>query len=309
MTRPIFVDTDTASDDAVALMMAFTASEIELAGIGIVAGNVPLPQGTQNALFIRELCGTDVPIYEGAPKPLTRPLETAQFVHGEDGMADIGLPVSGRVADSGHAVLKLIDAAREHDGALELVTLGPLTNIALALSLAPDIAHRIKRCVIMGGASDAYGNVTPVSEFNIWVDPEAARIVFASDMPKVMAGWDLSRKYAAFADNEANELRQIGSEKAIVAIDAQATVREFCAKRSDVEGFDFPDPLAMAIALEPEVALHAQQAAVSILVDDGPSRGMAVIDDRAFGNQKCSTTVVTEADRGRFLTLLRRALQ
>ena len=309
VSRSVFVDTDTASDDAVALMMAFAAPGVDLVGVGIVAGNVPLPQATQNALFIRELCHAEAPVHQGAAKPLTRPLETAQFVHGEDGMADIGLPLSGRCADPGHAALKLIDAAHVHAGTLELVTLGPLTNVALALSIAPDIAKKIKRCVIMGGASDAYGNITPVSEFNLWVDPEAARIVFASEMPKVMAGWDLSRKYAAIGDDEAAELRRIGSEKAIVAIDAQATVRKFCARTSDVVGFDFPDPLAMAIALDPAVALRSRQAAVSILVDDGPSRGMAVVDDREFSDQACTTTVVTEADRGRFLTLLRRSLR
>ncbi len=309
MHRPFFIDTDTASDDAVALMMAFSHSPISLVGIGVVAGNVPLSEGVQNALFIRELCDAETPIYAGASKPLTRLLQTAQFVHGQDGMGDIGLPLQGRVADPGHAVTALIDAANTHNGSLEIVTLGPLTNVALALSIAPDFAKKIKRCVIMGGASDVYGNITPVSEFNLWADPEAAQIVFSSDIPKVMVGWDVSRKYATFTDQEAKNLRDIGTEKARVAIDTQVTVKEFCANTTGVAGFDFPDPIAMAIALESDTILSSRRASVSIQLNDGPTRGMAIIDDRNFTDQSLSTEVVVEASREIFLTLLRESLQ
>ena len=237
MTRRIFVDTDTASDDAVALLMAFEHCTTSLVGIGIVAGNVPLEQAVQNALFVRELCHSQTPVYAGAARPLVRPLETAQNVHGQDGMGDIGLPIGGR------------DAAEQYAGALELVTLGPLTNIALALSLSPGIAEQIKRCVIMGGTSDSHGNITPVSEFNIWADPESAEIVFSSDLNKVMVGWDISRKYAVFSDAEAAQLRAIGTEKAQMAVDSQTVVRQFCAKETGIDGFDLPDPIAMAVAL------------------------------------------------------------
>ena len=308
MNRPVFIDTDTASDDAVALMMAFASSEISLLGIGVVAGNVPLSIAVQNALYMREMCSADVPIYEGADKPLMRDLETAQHVHGNDGMGDIGLQLEGRKADAGHAVLKLIEAARAYPGSLELVTLGPLTNVALALSLAPDIATKIKRCVIMGGASDAYGNITPVSEFNLWSDPEAAQVVFGSDMAKVMVGWDISRKYAVISDDDAATLRQIGTDKAIVAMDTQATVRDWCANTSGVDGFDFPDPIAMAIALQPEAILESHEAAVSVRVEDGPVRGMAIVDTRNYTEQTKSTTVVTRADRDVFMDLLRKSL-
>ena len=127
-------------------------------------------------------------------------------------MGDIGLAIGGRNSDSDHAVNALINAADAYAGELELVTLGPLTNVALALSLAPRIASQIKRCFIMGGTSDNRGNVTPVSEFNMWVDPEAAQIVFSSSLEKVMVGWDISRKYAVLNDDEAKELVIISSE-------------------------------------------------------------------------------------------------
>lgn len=308
MSRHIFIDTDTASDDAVALMMAFKHCVDDLVGISIVAGNVPLEQGVQNALFIRELFGSTTPVYAGADQPLARPLETAQHVHGDDGMADIGLTLSGRRADAGDAVQAIVDAANAHPGNLELVTLGPLTNIALALKSDPAIAHKIKRCTIMGGTSDSYGNITPVSEFNLWVDPEAADVVFASEMPKTMVGWDISRKYAVISDDEAETLRAIGTDAALIAVDAQATVRRFCAETTGLDGFDLPDPIAMAVALSDKTVKTAKTAAVTVVTDDGPTRGMAIIDDRGFTERAKSTRVIVEADREYFLTLLKRAL-
>ena len=309
MTRRIFVDTDTASDDAVALLMAFEHCTASLVGIGIVAGNVPLEQAVQNALFVRELCHSQTPVYAGAARPLVRPLETAQNVHGQDGMGDIGLSIGGRIPNEGHAVHALIDAAEQYAGALELVTLGPLTNIALALSLSPGIAEQIKRCVIMGGTSDSHGNITPVSEFNIWADPESAEIVFSSDLNKVMVGWDISRKYAVFSDAEAAQLRAIGTEKAQMAVDSQTVVRQFCAKETGIDGFDLPDPIAMAVALSDETVGHSTVASVTVDLENGPTRGMTIIDDRNYVDRKKTTTIVLKADRQHFVQLLKSALK
>ena len=308
MTRRIFIDTDTASDDAVALMMAFKHVPAELVGISIVAGNVPMEQGVQNALYIRELFAATTPIFAGAVEPLSRPLQSAQHIHGNDGMGDIGLDVAGRKPDSGSGVQAIVDAANKYPGELELVTLGPLTNVALALQLDPGIAGKIKQCTIMGATSDGYGNVTPVSEFNIWADPEGAEVVFASEMPKTMVGWDISRKYAVISDEDADAIRAIGTAAARVAIDAQVVVREFCAGTSGVDGFDFPDPIAMAVAISEQTILASKQAAVTIVTNDGPTRGMAIVDDRQFTDRPLSTRVVLEADRDHFLAMLRAAL-
>jgi len=196
MKRTFWIDTDTASDDAVALIMAFMNPDIEVVGLSIVAGNVPLDMGVQNALYTAELCAATAPIYVGATKPLSRELGTAQFVHGEDGMGDIGLPLSGRTPTSGNAVDKLIEAIHLHADHIELVTLGPLTNIALALQQDPSIARSVKRCVVMGAVADHIGNVTQVAEFNMWVDPEAVDIVLRSGMHLEFVGWDISRTEA-----------------------------------------------------------------------------------------------------------------
>ena len=307
--RRIFIDTDTASDDAVALFMAFEHFGSSVVGIGVVAGNVPLQQAVQNALFVRKLCNATTPVYAGAPRPLVRPLETAQNVHGQDGMGDIGLAIGGRNPDSDHAVNALINAADAYAGELELVTLGPLTNVALALSLAPRIASQIKRCFIMGGTSDNRGNVTPVSEFNMWVDPEAAQIVFSSSLEKVMVGWDISRKYAVLNDDEAKELRAIGTEKARIAIDSQRSVRKFCAEETGIDGFDLPDPITMSVVCSDEAIVRAIKASVTISFQDGDERGMTIIDDPNFSDSKKSTLVVLASDRRYFIDQLIRSLK
>ena len=309
MKRWIFVDTDTASDDAVALLMAFKHFGSSLVGIGVVAGNVPLEQATQNALFIRSLCEAHTPIYMGAGRPLVRPLQTAQNVHGMDGMGDINLPIGGRVPNKDHAVNALIAAAARYSGSLEVITLGPLTNLALALSLAPEITTQIKRCVIMGGTSDSYGNITPVSEFNLWVDPEAAQIVFSSSLNKLMVGWDISRKYAVFNDAQAAELRNIDTEKARIAIDSQRVVKQFTKEEFGMDGFDLPDPIAMAVLLSNNCILQMRKASVDIDLQAGHTRGMTIIDDRRFVEREKDTAIVLEVSRQYFVDCLEDALK
>ena len=177
--RSLLIDTDTASDDAVALIMALRSLDVQVEAITVVAGNVSLEQGCNNALYTAELCGADVPVFAGADRPLRRKLETAHWFHGRDGLGDHGYaPATKRIEAQG-AVDAIIRVLKEHPG-IEIITLGPLTNLALALERAPDLASNVARCVIMGGAPCCEGNVTPAAEFNIWVDPEAARRVFRS---------------------------------------------------------------------------------------------------------------------------------
>jgi len=306
---PVFIDTDTASDDAVALMIAFAQWGSRIKALGIVAGNCPLEQAAVNALYVADLCGTEVPIYMGAGSPLVRSLSTAQHVHGIDGMGDIGL-VPTRLADCkwepapGYAPDRLIELADEHDGKLILVTLGPLTNIALALAKRPDLGSKISRCYMMGGASDNYGNITPVSEFNIWADPEAAEVVFASGMAITMIGWDISRKFAEIDATTAAKIRGIGTRRAEVAVDCQSTLLQFCRDVTGVDGFDLPDPIAMAIAIDPTIATETFEAAIHVSLGDGLTRGQTIIDDRAMTDRERNVTIVRQAAGGRFLEML-----
>ena len=172
MTRSLVIDTDTGSDDAVALLMAARSSQVEIRAVTTVAGNVPLAQATRNALVTLELAGAvDVPVHEGLAKPLLRELSTAQFVHGEDGMSGVPLPPPSATPASGHAVDLLRRVAAEQPGRHVLVTLGPLSNIAAAILVQPDLLTRFTAVVAMAGAFDGVGNVHPVGEFNVWADP------------------------------------------------------------------------------------------------------------------------------------------
>ncbi|MCA9884573.1 MAG: nucleoside hydrolase, partial [Anaerolineae bacterium] len=193
MSRRMLIDTDTASDDAVAILMALQHPDVEVLAITIVAGNMPVHQGSINARYTAELCGkSDVPVYHGAEVPLIREPYRAEWFHGDDGMGNMHYPAPKMQPQPEHAVDKIIKLIRENPG-IELVTLGPLTNIALAIGKAPDIIEKVSRCVVMGGAANTVGNVTPAAEYNIWCDPEAARMVFRSGMPVVMVGWELCR--------------------------------------------------------------------------------------------------------------------
>ena len=303
------IDTDTASDDAVALVMALRTPGVQVDAITIVGGNVSLEQATQNALYTVELCQADVPVYAGRSTPLLRTIQTAHHVHGQDGMGDIGLPLTGRTPAPGHAADQLRERINAAPGQIALVTLGPLSNIALALLREPSLAHKVAHCYVMGGTSDHRGNVTPVSEFNIWADPEAARIVFSSGMPITMVGWDISRIYAVFDQEQAAALRAIGTPFAHFCIDIQSTLQQFALNRTKLAGFDLPDPITMAVALDPRVATTTISASIQIELSDGLCRGMTIVDPYDQHRHAHPINVVVAADRTRFQTLLERSLR
>ena len=309
MKRKFWIDTDTASDDAVALIMAFMRTDIDVVGVSIVAGNVPLDMGVQNALYTAELCGATMPIYAGAAKPLSRALGTAQFVHGEDGMGDIGLVLSGRTPTPGSGVDKLIEALHVHSGDIELVTLGPLTNIALALQQDPTIARTVKRCVIMGAVADHIGNVTPVAEFNMWVDPEAVDIVLKSGMHVEFVGWDISRTEAVITPQESAMIRSLGTDRASFSVDIQRVLEKFCAEETHLNGFDFPDPIAMAYAIDTSVATEAHHWYLSVETGSALTRGMVVMDTLGVMHQEPNAIVVTRASHEKFMSILMDALR
>lgn len=211
MSEAILIDTDTASDDAVALIMALRSKSARVIAISTVAGNVPVQQATRNALYTAELCGMSTPVYQGADKPLARRLVTAEWFHGNDGLGDHGYPPPRRSAEKQHAVEAIISTVRSNPGLL-IVTLGPLTNIALAVAQAPDLIRNVGRCVIMGGAPCCEGNVTPAAEYNMWVDPEAARMVFRSGLPIELVGWQLCRGAAVLAPADIELIGGLGTE-------------------------------------------------------------------------------------------------
>jgi purine nucleosidase len=309
MKRKFFIDTDTASDDAVALIIALRHSDIDVVGIGVVAGNVPLEMGVQNALYTRELCGSSAPIYVGAAKPLVRELRTAQFVHGNDGMGDIGLDLVGRQPNVGNAIDELIKSANEFEGVLELVTLGPLTNIALALQKDPSIAKKVKRCVVMGAVADHIGNVTPVAEFNMWVDPEAVEVVLQSGMNLEFVGWDISRKFAVITQAESAMLRAMDTTFATFTVDIQRVLEKFCENETQLAGFDLPDPIAIAYAINSSVADEVRNMHLVVETQSPATEGMVVMDTLGIMHQTPNALVVTSARHDVFMSMLMDALE
>jgi len=275
--RTVLIDTDTASDDAVALIMGLRSPLVNVAAITVVAGNVPVEQATRNALYTVELCNSHVPVYPGAAKPLTRELQIAAWFHGADGLGDHGFCPVARNCEPLPAVEAIIRTIAQNPG-IEIVTLGPLTNLALALTREPGIAANVSRCVVMGGAACTEGNVTPAAEFNIWVDPEAARIVFLSGLPIEMVGWELSRHDAVLNQQDVAEIRALKTPFADFAIQCNSTAMASYYRQTGEHGISLPDPVAMAVLLKPELVLSSSEHFVDIETTSELTRGMTVID-------------------------------
>jgi purine nucleosidase len=245
--------------------------------ITVVAGNVPLEQATRNALYTVELCSSSVPVYAGAARPLLREPRHAQWFHGADGLGDQGYPPPKRAAEAKHAVDAMIEVIAAHPG-IVVVTLGPLTNVALALARSPEIVGNVSRCVIMGGNPCTEGNVTPASEYNMWVDPEAARMVMRSGLPVELVGWHLCRGEANLLAPDIEHVLGLGTELARFAIDCNRTAMEANRRQTGEVGIALPDPTAMAIAIDPSICTSASRHYVDIETASELTRGMTVVD-------------------------------
>ena len=320
MPRAFLIDTDTASDDAVALVMAARADDIDIKAVTIVSGNVTVQQGTINALYTLELCGLDdIPVYPGADRPLLREAARAEWFHGTDGMGNMHYPAPRGKPQSKHAVDAIIETVKANPG-IELVTLGPLTNIALAVARDPEIIPLVSRCVVMGGTAWMVGNVTPAAEFNIWQDPEAARMVFNSGLPIEMAGWELCRFDAGLSPDEMDLIRAFNTPLAHFALDCNKSALEAIFIQSAVTHLELADPVAMAVALDPTICTRKSRHAVEIETQSELTRGMTVIDqlDNAADarNQliwqtaieRGNVTLCWQIDVARWKTMLYKAL-
>jgi purine nucleosidase len=275
--RPFLIDTDTASDDAVALIMAMGAPDVQVVAITTVAGNVPVEQSTRNALYVVELCRAQVPVYAGADKPLLRPYQNATWFHGSDGLGEHGYPAPHRAAEPLHAVDAIIQTVEANPG-LVIVTLAPLTNLALALAKKPSIAGQVGRCVIMGGAPCCEGNVTPAAEYNIWVDPEAARMVMQSGIPIELIGWHLSRGESVLNQREIESIEAFKTELAHFAIECNSHARRAYKIQTGEDGISLPDPIAMCLALNPSVGTSWGDHYLDVETHSDLTRGMTVVD-------------------------------
>ena len=276
--KPLFlIDTDTASDDAVALIMALRSPQVRVLAITTVAGNVAVQQATRNALYTVELCGADVPVFMGAEKPLHRAHESAHWFHGRDGLGDHAYPAPRQSPGKQPAAEAIIETIESNPG-LVLVTLGPLTNVALALQRKPAIAAKVGRCVVMGGAPCCEGNVTPAAEYNIWCDPEAARIVLRSGLPVELVGWHLCRGEAVLNPNDIKHVLSLGTPQARFAVECNSRAQEAYFEQTGEHGISLPDPVAMSIALDPAIVTQQSENYVDVETSSELTLGMTVVD-------------------------------
>mgnify|MGYP000079572217 CR=1 FL=1 len=302
--RRFLIDTDTASDDAVAILMAHRWPDVRVDAITVVAGNVPVEMGARNAGYTVELCGAETPVYVGCPRPLLREPHWAFFFHGPDGMGGMNYPAPTRPPEREHAVDALIRLIRARPGEYTLVTLGPLTNVALALRRAPEIAGMVAQCYVMGGAAATIGNITPAAEYNIWVDPEAARIVFHSGLPILMVGWEHCRDAAAFDDEEMAQIRKLDTPFARFTLDCnRAAIRTAREWLGDI-GLTLPDPVTMAIALDPSVCTQRRRHYVDVETAGELTRGMTVVDRHGVLNRPANIEVCWAIDAKRWKEIL-----
>jgi len=304
MARPIIIDTDPGQDDAVAILLALGSPELDVVGITTVAGNVPQPLVTINALRICELVGrSDVPVHRGADRPLERELFTAEYVHGPTGIDGADLPNPVSVARPKPAVDFIIDTclAAGSEG-VTLCPVGPLTNIASAIAREPRIVPHIREIVLMGGGFFEGGNTTPVAEFNIYVDPDAASIVFNSGASITMFPLDVTHK-ALVLPEDLERFRRIGTRVG----DAVAGMLGFY-ERHDVEkygiaGAPLHDPCVIAYLVVPDL-FSGKACRVDIETESELTIGQTVVDWWGVTGAEPNAMVMSGVDRQAFIDLV-----
>ncbi len=305
--KPVILDVDPGHDDAVALMMACGAPDLDLLAVTTVAGNVSLQKTTYNALRVLSLIGhTDIPVAAGAAQPLQRTLRTAEDIHGESGLdGPSEIPPPTFEADSRHAVQLIADTVRTAPQPVTLIPVGPLTNIALFLREHPELKEKIAHISLMGG-SIGLGNTTPAAEFNIYVDPEAAQEIFKSGLPITMSGLDVTHQAGA-GPTERERLRSMGEVGGVVA----GFLEFFAGAYESVFGFDAPplhDPVAVAAVLRPEL-LETRPMRVDVECESELTRGETVCDFYGVGGGTPNADIGVSLDREGFFELLYESLK
>ena len=300
--RPVIMDCDPGIDDAVALLLAARAPELELLAVTAVAGNVGLDKTSRNARRVRPLAGVEVPVHAGAAGPMFGEAVTADEVHGADGLLGVPTPEPAFPLSEGAAWDVLWETALAHSGELEIVATGPLTNLGIALTKYPALPEHVKRIVLMGGATD-FGNTTPAAEYNIYADPEAADLVFRSGIPIVMCGLDVTHK-AYFTQEEIDRLEALGTPQAVFAARTMGFGVEWHQKFL-VPGAPMHDPCAMMYVLEPELFTGAS-CWVGVECQGKHTRGKTVTD--AYSDAKSphgpNVELITGVDREKFVAHL-----
>ncbi|MGA1025806.1 MAG: nucleoside hydrolase [Lutimaribacter sp.] len=307
--RKIIIDTDPGQDDAVAILLALASpDEIDLLGITCVAGNVPLALTARNARMICELAGRpDIAVFAGCDRPLGRALVTAEHVHGKTGLDGPTLPEPQMPLQPQHAVDFIIDTVRANPpGTITLCPLGPLTNIATALARAPDIAARLQEIVLMGGAYFEVGNITPAAEFNIYVDPQAAKAVFAAGVPLVVMPLDVTHKALVTAERNA-AFRNLGTPVGIAVAQMTEFFERYDREKYGSLGAPLHDPCVTAYLLAPHL-FSGRHVNVEIETTSELTMGMTVADWWRVTDRPANAMFMGQIDAQGFFDLLTQRL-
>ena len=303
--QKIIIDTDPGQDDAVAILLALASpEEIEVLGITAVAGNVPLSLTEKNARIVCELAGRpDIPVYAGCDRPLKRKLVTAEHVHGKTGLDGPELPEPKIKLQEKHGVDFIIDTIlQEPENSISLCPLGPLTNIASAILKQPKIVSRIKKIVLMGGAYFEVGNITPAAEFNIFVDPDAAKIVFEAGIDMVVMPLDVTHK--ALVTEKRNEaFRQLKSPVGVAVAEMTDFFERFDKEKYGSSGAPLHDPCVTAYLIDPKI-FSGKNINVEIETKSELTLGMTVADWWGVTDRKANTFFVGDLDSDKFFSLL-----
>ncbi|WP_417741161.1 nucleoside hydrolase [Salipiger sp.] len=305
MAQKIIIDTDPGQDDAVAILLALASpEELEVLGITAVAGNVPLDLTARNARIVCELAGRpDINVFAGCDRPLAHDLVTAEHVHGKTGLDGPDLPRPTMALQEQHGVDFIIETLRaEPEGTVTLCPLGPLTNIATAFQRAPEIAARVKEIVLMGGAYFEVGNITPAAEFNIYVDPEAAELVFRSGAPITVLPLDATHK-ALVTPPRNDAFRALGTKVGTAVAEMTDFFERFDREKYGSDGAPLHDPCVTAYLLKPEL-FAGRFINVEIETVSDLTRGMTVADWWGVTDRAPNATFIRDIDADGFFTLL-----
>jgi purine nucleosidase len=307
----ILLDTDTAGDDTIAIMMALKASNARLEGITINCGNVDFDQEVENALYTVQVAGMGgkVPVYPGARHPLVRDWRTAEYVHGKDGMGNSRFPRAKQRPEAKHAVDAIVETINSDPGEITLVEIAPMTNLAMAIRKDPSIVKKVKRFYFMGGTNQYLGNVTPAAEFNFWVDPEAAKVVLHSGMPTTMLGWEICMRHGLIGPEEFAEIERMGTRESRFFIAINRHVRKFMKLERGLDATSCPDSITMAAVLNPRVASDVRKKFVDVETEGEVARGASFVDDLGVLKRRPNVDVVYSASQELFRRMLFRMLR
>jgi len=305
----LIIDTDTAGDDTISLLLALRWPGVSLEAVTVVCGNVEFEQEVENALYtVENFSRYRVPVYRGCRRPLLKDWRYADYVHGKDGMGENYFPRAVQRPEEKHAVQALLELVNSEPGEYVIIAQGPLTNIATAILLDRDFVKNVGRLFVMGGFADGYGNITPAAEYNFWVDPDAAKIVFNSGIRPFMVGWDIALKYSVVSTSMHAEIATWGTKEADFFVKVNRKVIEF-EKKFGIDGSTHPDTITTAIAIDRRVAKRIEPRYVDVENQSELTRGMSVVDHAGVLGKAPNADICYEADRELFLNMLFKVLK